>query len=171
MDKWTGDNFENLNEGGEGMKYIDPIFSNHNNNLIKIQKQTSTKLRQTRSDKTKDVKFPTNQILYMKLKTMCKQASDLNKKRGEEPLTQTKFNTLLLRYGLNHLDIVDWETPYQDTKLYMHSNILELEYKKIGGPYGIAIGKGLSERRTVYCIIHAVVKWIERGHLLEEIIQ
>ncbi|WP_028393973.1 hypothetical protein [Bacillus cihuensis] len=156
------------------MKYINPIFSKRNNDSSeKTVKATSSKAtRKTRSDKTHDIKFVTTQILHMKLQTLCKQATRLYKPHTNERLTQTKFNTMLLRYGLNHQHIINWSADYTDKQGYMHVRPLEeSEYTELAGPYGLSIRHRLSERRTVYCIVYSVVLWLERGGSLEEIVQ
>jgi len=92
------------------------------------------------------------------------------RKQGKEPITQTTFNTILLNYGLNNMEIVSWDGQYRDTKVYMHTNLLEEEYQKIGSPYGLAIQHHLSERKVVYFVILSVLRWIERSGKLEEIL-
>lgn len=90
--------------------------------------------------------------------------------QGRQPLSQTKFNTILLRFGLQHDDILLWDTPYMDSKVYMHTNILETEYSDIGGPHGLAIRKNMSERKVVYHVMISVLKWLEGEGQIEKII-
>lgn len=162
------------------MGFINPIFNE--SNIIKekkIEKKPpeskpvmATKPRATRKDKTKNVKFPITPTIQMTLRSYCQQAKRLYKVQGKEPLSQTKFNTLLLRYGLEHKEILSWSHAYKDTKKYMHTNVLEIEYDhEIGGPFGLAIQKNLSDRKVVFHIIHSVLKWLEGVGSIEEIIQ
>ncbi len=82
----------------------------------------------------------------------------------------TKFNTLLLRYGLNNEQILIWTQEYSDSKVYMHTKLLETEYTEIGGPYGLAVQKNISERKVVFFIIMSVLEWLDGGESIEEII-
>lgn len=161
------------------MGYINPIFNEPK--IIKEKKvdkkppESKTvkqmKPRAVRKDKTHNVKFPITPPVQMVLRSYCQQAKRLYKMQGKEPLTQTKFNTLLLRYGLEHKELHNWTHDYKDTKKYMHTNILETEYDyEIGGPFGLAIQKNLSDRKVVFHIIHSVLKWLEGGGRIEEII-
>ncbi|WP_338473379.1 hypothetical protein R4Z10_21265 (plasmid) [Niallia sp. XMNu-256] len=108
----------------------------------------------------------------MKLKSLCKQGTRIYRLQGKGDLKQTKFNTLLLTYGLKHKELVHWNHHYKDTKVYMHTQLLENEYElQIGGPHGLAIQMNLSERKVVFQIMMSVMKWIEGGDSdLEEII-
>lgn len=149
------------------MDYIAPIPRTNNNKKVSSQ----TTKRSPRSDKKHPVKFPTDSILNMKLRTYRQHTLRIIQNQGSEKLEQTDFNTLLLRYGLKNLHLVDWTKEYQDTKKYMTTKLLETEYKTtIGGPYGLSIQKGLSDRKVVYYIVAAVVEWLEKGGNLEEII-
>lgn len=115
-----------------------------------------------------NIKFPVDPVMKLKLRTMFKQAARLPNKR---PLSQTKFNSLLLSYGLQHIEHVDWTIPYVDSKVYMHTHAKAEDYQTIGGPYGLALRYGLSERRAVYCIMFAMIRWVEQSDgKLEEII-
>lgn len=185
MEKWKNSQRiipKKLDEsvGERSLEYLNPIQPVKKNNVTKIintknldaaNKKSSSNFRRTRSDKTKQVKFPVNQIERMKLRSYCKQAQRIYRDRGLEPLSQTKFNNVLLRFGLNHLHLVKWDRQYKDTGTYMHTNILETEYAEIGGPHGLAVRKNLSERKIVYFIIISVVKWMEGEGSLEEILQ
>lgn len=153
------------------MGYINPIFNKQE--IVNRTKGTSKASvhKRVRSDKTKSVKFPVTSVSQLKLRTYCKLAARVYRERGIEPISQTKFNNLLLRYCLLHQDIIKWELDYQDTQSYMHTNLLETEYVEIGGPYGLAIRQKLSERRAVYIMIHSVLLWLEKGGgSLEEIL-
>ncbi|WP_274856883.1 hypothetical protein [Bacillus methanolicus] len=156
------------------MGYINPLFNKPTIiNEIKLKEKTLTKAvknRAVRKDKTHNIKFPVSPIIQMKLKSYCKQAGRIYKKQGKEPLSQTKFNTLLLRFGLQHEEILKWTHDYNDTKVYMHTNILETEYTEIGGPHGLAIRKNLSDRKVVYQIMLSVLQWLEGGGTLEKIL-
>lgn len=157
------------------MDYINPLF-NHTektkeNKLSTHQTKKHKPIRATRSDKTHNIKFPVDSITQMKLKSLCKQANRIYPQQGKDNLKQTKFNTLLLQYGLNHKDLIRWDYEYKDTKVYMHTTLLEIEYEReIGGPHGLAIRKNLSERKVVYQIMMSILQWIERGGELEKII-
>lgn len=161
-------------EGGEGMSFINPIGKNKNNNLKNqpVNKVERNIIRKERSDKKHTIKFPVEHILSMKLKTYCKLMNQNRKTLCIPPLTQTEFNTKLLEFGLARLELVDFTLPYQDTKVYMQSKLFETDYQgKLAGPYGIAVRQNLSERRIVYCIVHSIVQWLERGGHIEEVIQ
>ena len=159
---------------GERMGYINPLFDKPEITIPKKapekKSQNPIKKRTIRKDKTHNIKFPVSPVTQMKLKSLCKQAARMYREQGREPLSQTKFNTLLLRYGLQHEVILQWTHEYSDTKVYMHTNILESEYIEIGGPYGLAIRKNLSERKAVYQIMNSVLKWLEGEGTLEKII-
>lgn len=127
--------------------------------------------RQTRSDKCHNIKFPVTTVMQMKLRTYCKQMNGLYYTQDRQALSQTVFNTSLLQFGLHHTEIVDWTLPYQDTKTYMHTMLKEQEYQRIGGPYGLAIQKQVSERKVVFFMMASVLLWIEKGGSLEKILQ
>ncbi|MFT9496936.1 MULTISPECIES: hypothetical protein [Bacillota] len=157
------------------MGYINPLFENNkivkNETQTKIDKPEPIIPRSIRKDKTHSIKFPVTPLMQMKLKSQFKQAKRLGMsgKRGE--LTQTKFNTYLLHFGLQHPHIIWWKDKYSDTKTYMHTNILETIYEaEIGGPHGLAIQKNLSERKVVYHIINSVLKWLEGEGSIEKIL-
>lgn len=156
------------------MSSLNPIFdeikSNNVPKTVSQPKGKSTKPRKERSDKTQNTKLPVDHILHMQLRRYVKLAYPIYMRKMGKPLSQTKFNTLLLRYVLNHQDIINWDWPYQDSKRYMHTNLLKSEHREIGGPYGLAIQKGFSDRKTVYIMIKSGVQWLERGGDLEEII-
>ncbi len=151
------------------MESINPLFNEISRSQVKIS-TTKPKTRAERSDKTKNVKFSVEHLFYMKLRTYCKQAGVYYERKYRKPLSQTKFNTLLLRHMLKNLDMVDWEIPYKDSKRYMHTNLRINEYKQLGGPYGIGISKGFSDRKVVYLMMKAGVEWLQRSGDIEKII-
>jgi len=156
--------------------FINPLFNDTEITKTKQpsspkQKQPSEKVRSTRSDKTHNVKFPVSSTVQMKLKSYCKQAKRIRLMVGKEDITQTKFNSLLLQFGLAHKELINWNDEYKDTKTYMHTNLLEMEYEReIGGPHGLAIQKNISERKVVFHIILSVLRWLEGGGDLEKIL-
>ncbi|RHW36004.1 hypothetical protein D1B31_18115 [Neobacillus notoginsengisoli] len=158
------------------MGYINPLFNDSRIEKSKLAETPKPKIksnnnkRVTRKDKTHNIKFPVSDLTQMKLKSLCKQAARIYRIEGKQPLSQTKFNTLLLRYGLLNNDILTWNRPYQDSKVYMHTNLLETEYAEIGGPHGLTVRKNISDRKVVYHIMNSVLNWLERGGNLEKII-
>ncbi len=125
------------------------------------------KHRQTRSDKCHDVKFPITTEEKIRLKIALKQADFIYKrmKGFDQRITQTSFNTSLLRYSLNVMvnkeNFVLWDRQYADSPTYMHTKPNEYEYREIGGIYGLSTTKGLSDRKTVYCLIMSALEWME----------
>lgn len=154
------------------MEYINPLFNDTRIEKTKktIQKKTNNLNRSTRIDKNHNIKFPISKVTQMKLKSHCKQAGRIYQMQGMPQISQTKFNTLLLRFGLKHEEIIFWGHQYKDSKVYMHTNVLETEYLEIGGPHGLAIRKSLSERKVVYHIILSVLNWLEGEGNIEKII-
>lgn len=161
------------------MEFINPLFKEQRiineqpkKELIKDTNEGEyKKIRKTRIDKTHKLKFPVTNVEKMKLQSLCKQVQRTLKARGVEPIQQTKLNTLLLQFGLKNQTIITWDWPYQDSKQYMHTNLKEIDFEReIGGPHGLAIRKGLSERKTAYMIIMSVLKWLEGGGNIEQII-
>jgi hypothetical protein len=154
---------------------LNPMFQNTDSKKIISKKEVPESLpkkkRQTRSDKCHNIKFPVTPIMQMKLRTYCKQMGRFYQTKEGQAFSQTTFNTTLLQFGLNHIDIVDWAQDYVDTKSYMHTMLKENSYYGIGGPYGLAIQKQLSERKVVFFIMASVLRWIEKGGSLEEILQ
>lgn len=157
------------------MESLNPMFQNtHSKKVISIKKAPehhTPKKRHVRSDKCHNIKFPVTPIMQMKLRTYCKQINILSRIPNGQVLSQTLFNTTLLRFGLSRIELIDWNLTYEDTKTYMHTMLKEPYYQRIGGPYGIAIQKQLSERKAAFMIIGSVLCWIEKGGSLEEIIQ
>ncbi len=161
---------------GERMDYINPLFnnieiSNEKKPPTPSQSKKGSSIRAVRSDKCHPVKFPVSPVIQMKLKSYRAEAARLYKSQRKEPLSQTKFNTELLRFGLQNEHILSWQHEYKDTKVYMHTNLLETEYIEIGGPHGLAIRKNLSERKVVYQVMLSVIKWLEGGGTIEKILQ
>lgn len=157
------------------MESLNPMFqTTHSKKVISSKeqpKQPIKKNRQKRSDKCHNIKFPVTPIIQMKLRTFCKQVNGLSLTLDGQIISQTHFNTALLQFGLNRIEIVDWSLTYEDTKIYMHTMLKEQYYQGIGGPYGIAIQKQVSERKAVFFIIASVLRWVEKGGSLEEILQ
>jgi hypothetical protein len=162
--------------------FINPIqpIKNYNAGITKNmptlsempkRKGNPNKTRSKRSDATHSIKFPVDPIQQMKLKTYCRQAKRIYQLKGREPLSQTKFNNMLVRFGLKHLYLAKWSEEYKDSGVYMHTNLLETEYVDIGGPHGLAVRKNLSERKVIFFIIASVLSWLEGGEgSLEKII-
>ncbi len=157
-------------KGGISMS-LNPFFSEKkiperkpvviNSPVNPAQSKKSIKPRKTRSDKTHNLKFPVTPVEHMELRTTCKQVSNLYKQLKNDDLTQTKFNTYLLNYALKNLAIVNWNRPYQDSKKYMHVTPLETIYQDIGGPHGLAIQKGISERKVTFYLVLSALKFIK----------
>jgi len=151
------------------------MFQNVNSKKMISRKEEQIphikKKRQIRSDKCHNIKFPVTSIMQMKLRTYCKQMNRLYWAPDGQVFSQTVFNTALLQFGLSRMEIVDWNLVYEDTKIYMHTMLKEECYLRIGGPYGIAIQKQLSERKAAFIIIASVLQWVETGGTFEEILQ
>ncbi|MCM3390636.1 hypothetical protein LG296_20175 (plasmid) [Ureibacillus chungkukjangi] len=120
--------------------------------------------RQIRSDKCRDIKFPVNQNEQVRLKSACKQTDTYYKKiyGYEEKLTQTHFNTLLLKYALKNIHEINWSRSYKDTKVYMHVKPLERDYEQLGGPYGLSTKQAISDRKLVYILVISILELLER---------
>lgn len=165
---------EEKTRGGEGMKYINPLFSDSEivNKKSEIVSDKTKPKRKTRGDKTHNIKFPVDPVTQIKLKSYSKEAKRICELRGIEPITQTKFNTALLNYGLKHIELIKWNHPYKDTKTYMHTNILKTDYDLyIDGPHGLSVQKNLNNRRIVFQIIHSVIHLLEKGEVkIEEVL-
>lgn len=153
------------------MGYINPLFGEQK--IIKESSPNKKSIkRQTRSDKTHNIKFPVTDSERIRLRSACQQAKLRFREIGLGKIEQTQFNTMLLTYGLDHQDIISFDLPYKDSKNYMHTNILESMYEReIGGPHGLTIRKGLSDRKVAYMTVMAVLKWLERDGDIEKIIQ
>lgn len=155
--------------------YINPLFKEQK--IIKANSSASKKIsepqpRKTRSDKTHNIKFPVTEIERMQLRSLCQQVKRAFAQQGRKPLEQTQFNTLLLKYGLDNQHILTWDWPYRDSPTRMHTNILETQYEReIGGPHGLAVRKGLSDRKVAYMTIMSVLEWLKGDGNIEKIIQ
>lgn len=128
------------------------------------QRNTLKKNRKLRSDKCHDIKFPVTTTEQIRLKSQCKHSNYYYRKKYgyDKKLTQTHFNTLLLRYSLENEHRIIWDRPYQDTKKYMHTKPIEREYEMIGGPYGYSTRMATSDRRVVYCLVISALEVLER---------
>lgn len=157
------------------MESLNPMFQNTPSKKMISKKEKTEKVinnkRQMRSDKCHNIKFPVSPVTQMKLRTYCKQLKERYQTKDGKDISQTAFNTSLLRFGLRHMEILEWDMDYVDPKVYMHTMLKEKEYQEIGGPYGLAIQKQISERKVVYYIMTSVIRWIEKGGSLEKILQ
>ncbi len=156
------------------MDYISPITNRkaakqNENSFLESQ---SPRIRKTRSDKKHILKFPTDDILAIKLKTLWKQAVAFQREHGAPEWSLTEFNSRLLVHALENQGIIDFTGPYRDTKRYFHVKILETDYQQfISGSYGIAVRENLSERRVVFYAIQSMVSWLEKGGGLKNVLQ
>jgi hypothetical protein len=125
---------------------------------------STQKKKKPRSDKCHDIKFPVTHEERIRLKTSCKQADYFYKRKYgfNQKLSQTHFNTLLLRYSLRNEHIIKWDKPYRDSKYYMHTKPLEIEYEQIGGPFGYSTRKAMSDRKVVYYLVISALEVMER---------
>lgn len=126
-------------------------------------KKASIRKRSVRFDKCKDIKFPVSKNEQIRLKSVCKKADVFYKGiyGYDKKLTQTHFNTLLLQYALKNEIVVNWDRPYKDSKVYMHTKPTEKEYELIGGPNGLSIKKAVSDRKLVYYLVISVLELLE----------
>ncbi|MCZ2845856.1 MAG: hypothetical protein O2U61_05080, partial [Candidatus Bathyarchaeota archaeon] len=116
-----------------------------------------------------DVKFPVTNDLKFRFKTLLKQFLFHH---PTLPMTQTKFNTHLLRYSLQNKEIINWHLDYVDQhKYFFHTKLPEGEFNYIGGLYGLADQKGLSYRQTVFFMIVSSLIYFERKDDFNEIVQ
>lgn len=157
------------------MEYLNPLFKEQR--IIKTPKETNKphqhKKRKQRSDKTHNIKFPVSNIERMKLKSLCKKVKRILEEQGKDTIEQTKLNTLLFEYGLKNQHLINWELPYSDPREhYMHTNILESLYEsEIGSPFGLAVLKGLSDRKIAYKVVTSILEWLEgEGSNIEKIL-
>ena len=155
------------------MEYINPLFKQQ-----KIIKETSStpkknsNQRKIRCDKTHNIKFPVTDTERIKLRSLCQQVKRDFIKQGKKGIEQTKFNTLLLEYGLDNQHLIRWDWEYSDSKHYMHTNILQTQYEQeIGGPHGLSIRKGLTDRKVAYMVIMSVLQWVQGDGDIEKVIQ
>lgn len=143
---------------------LNPIFKEAPKSNNKSKKQH----RKTRSDKRHPVRFPVDGLLkgdfIRSLRRFKRTYPDLK-------IEQTKYNTLLLLYALNHPEIVRWDLPYKDYDTYMTTKLLLSQFEAIGGDYGLALSKGLSDRKTVYMLTVSALRYIEKGGYYDEVFQ
>lgn len=138
---------------------------------IKSGKKKSITVRKTRSDKRHNIKFPITPTEHQLLRMTFKQASESEENHFKKELTQTLFNTILLKFALSNLEVVDFKKPYKDTKRYMHTQPLESDYREIGGPYGLSTQKQMSDRKVVYYLVISALHWLRREGNYEKIFQ
>lgn len=178
MEKCLRLNPDFLRKGEEGKMFdnLNPLFnepktvSNKNTLNNKFQKTfQEKKKRAPRSDRGHQVKFPVTleqQILFK---------SSLQRFKFHYPdieMKQTKYNTLLLSYALDHLHVVDWDMDYIGTsEHHMTTKLPEYRFLEIGGIHGLSIQKGLSNRKTVYKMTISTLNYIEKGGYYGEILQ
>lgn len=150
---------------------IPDVKNEHDSNKT-ISKQSS-QVRLPRSDKCHDIKFPVQLAELVRFKQACKQADIIYKRHKGfgQKLSQTKFNTLLLRYSLNNPHKIKWDRPYSGSKHFLTTKPLEREYLDIGGPYGFSTTIAMSDRRVVYCLVLSALEAVERGVSYESILQ
>lgn len=131
---------------------------------VTVKNAAAMRKRRIRSDKCRDIKFPVTKDEQIRFKSACKQADIFYKRNNgyDEKLTQTYFNTLLLRYALQHIEEIDWNRPYKDTKIYLHTKPTEREYEQIGGVYGLSTRQAISDRKLVYLLVISVLEKLER---------
>lgn len=146
-----------------------PLFKTSNIKKAAVTAQNkptpiSKKIRKPRSDKCHDIKFPVTITEQIRFKTQCKHADYYYRKKYgyDKKLTQTHFNTLLLRYSLDNEHKVKWDRSYRDSKSYMHTKPIEGEYERIGGPYGYSTRKVMSDRKVVYHLVISALEVLER---------
>jgi len=159
-------------EGAKRINKINKSFSGKELIVGQHEKLSEQKMiRQIRSDKQHDIKFPVNEYLYIKLKDLNKQLNEQLKQKRKKEITQTVVNTKLLRFGLKNDWVINWDIHYKDSKRYMHTNLLETEYEKIGGRYGYSMTKMMSDRKVVTIIILSVLNYLESGGDINEVLQ
>jgi len=130
--------------------------------------QTKRK-RAPRSDKGHTVKFPITLEQQIKFKSSLKR---LKFHFPDIDIKQTKYNTLLLWYSLDHLHIVDWDMDYIGTSQYhMTTKLPEFRFSEIGGEHGLSIQRGLSDRKAVYKMTISALDYIEKGGYYGEILK
>jgi hypothetical protein len=162
------------------VEYINPIFKNKNTindktkkTSVRPQQPQNPKVRAYRSDKQHNIKFVVTPVLQMKLKSFLRVGKKIYERQGKNPnvLTQTKFNTSLLRFGLKNPNLIKWDWEYRDSKIYMHTQLLKKEYEmEIGGAHGLTVRKRATDRKVVSFIIYSVIQWLEGSGDLEKII-
>lgn len=147
---------------------------NRSTYVNKFEEEKIVRRRKIREDKCHPIKFPLSKDEQIRLKVACKKAELIYKDiyGYDQKLTQTHFNTLLLRYALKQLDIesIDWKRIYKDTNLYLHTKPTEIEYQLIGGPDGLATINGISERKLVYYLVLTIFEILERQGAIKNVL-
>lgn len=143
---------------------LNPIFKNTTPKKTYVKSQQ----RKTRSDKRHPARFPVDPILQGDFKRSLKR---FKRCYPEIKIEQTKYNTLLLLYGIHHMEIVNWGIHYKNYETYMTTKLLATKFQDISGDYGIAISKGLSERKAVFMLTVSALRHIEKGGYYDEVFQ
>lgn len=141
--------FENLN----------PIFQMDNSKNKSEKKIKNRQQRKTRNDKKHAVRIPVYGEVHFKFRHSYKL---FKYHFPNMDITQTDYNTLLFRYALKHREIINWDMPYKGSEVYMTLKPLETEYEAIGGLNGLALVKGISERRAAYMATVSALLYIEK---------
>jgi hypothetical protein len=143
---------------------LNPIF-----NEAPAKKRTnSSSQRKTRIDKKHPVRIPVAEQTQFKFRRALKVFKNYY---PDIRISQTEFNTCLLSYALQHPEIINWELEYKGSDTYMTTKLLKNTFEAIGGANGIALIKGLSERKTVYMMTVSSLLYIEKGGYYDEIVQ
>lgn len=165
-----------MREEGKMLDNLNPLFNDPkpiNKKRSLVEKNTNVlkpkNKRSPRSDKGHPVKFP------VKLEHQIKFKSSLKRFKFHFPeieIKQTKYNTLLLWYALDNVHIVDWEMEYIGTsEHHMTTKLPEYRFLEIGGENGLAMIKGLSDRKAVFKMTISALNYIEKGGYYGEILQ
>jgi hypothetical protein len=156
------------------MDNLNPLFEDSiikpSPNVSKKTVSSSPKTKRTvRSNKGHGVKFPVSLQQQIEFKTSIRRFKYYY---PGVKIQQTKYNTLLLWYALDHLHIVDWNLEYIGTsEHHMTTKLPEYRFSEIGGLHGLSIEKGLSDRKTVYKMTISALQYIEKGGYYNEILQ
>jgi hypothetical protein len=160
---------------------LDSLFKkNPDENILEKVNPTptitkNTILKNTRSDKGKNVKFPVTyeqQIQFKQSFQKFRRVYEKEIKTYYPKIGQCKYNTLLIVYALDHLEIVEWNLEYSDKNKYFRTSIPHSRHSnEIAGPYGLSVRKNMSERKAVYMLAIAGLKTIEQGGKYHEIFQ
>lgn len=116
----------------------------------------------TRWDKTHSMKFPVTMKQEMEIRKLWKRHKSTLEVIHDRDISLTKFNTMLLRFGLRNKDIVR-EHLYENTGTYKTVKPNQVEYELIGGIEGMAINLGVSERRALTYIMLSVLEYMSSG--------
>ncbi|QOK30078.1 hypothetical protein IIE26_27305 (plasmid) [Cytobacillus oceanisediminis] len=155
---------------------LNPLFQEAKSSVKKqtLQRPNTNKAqgknkKAPRKDKGHCVKLPVTFEQQILFKTSLKR---FRYHFPEIEIKQTKYNTLLLWYALDHLHIVDWTMDYIGTsEHHMTTKLPEYRYLEIGGINGLSMQKGLSERKAVCIMTISALKYIEKGGYYGEILQ